>query len=134
MNHSLPDELLSGRRPAVAVLCATRVDTGRWFIRSRVRVAVTDEELILFAPGPEPYVQRIRFADLGESLYNHVTGSLVLAPARDVRVRSLRMPPVEARQILTRIVDQASGLPDRAGGTPAPRSSALLNSEDPGHA
>jgi len=37
--------------------------------------------------------QELAAGDLRQSLYNHVTGEFLLAPAGAARVRRLRMPP-----------------------------------------
>jgi len=45
-------------------------------------------------------VERVPFAELGESFYNHVTGEVALVPAEGARVRKLRMSPVDGRALL----------------------------------
>jgi hypothetical protein len=100
----------------------TRVDTGGWLWKSRLvaccaasgspgergqgasgssrKAGRQDGELVLFAAGKRPFVERVPFAQLGESFYNHVTGEVALAPAEGARVRKLRMSPVDGRALL----------------------------------
>ncbi len=97
----------------------TRVDTGGWLWKSRLvaccadlgelsraasgssgKAGRRDGELVLFAAGKRPFVERVPLAELGESFYNHVTGEVALAPAEGARVRTLRMSPVDGRALL----------------------------------
>ncbi len=55
---------------------------------------------------PRVYYQVAPFTDLTESTYNHVTGQLVLAPDRRLRVAKLRVEPLEAYQVLAQIYRQ----------------------------
>ena len=89
----------------------TRTDTGLWFRSARVWAFCLRDRLALVAAGKRPYVETLAFADLRQSLYNHVMGELVLAPAGGARVRRLRIPPLEARKLLERI--GAGGAPRR---------------------
>jgi hypothetical protein len=91
---------------AFAVTTGTRVDVGRWFRRERVRVRVLEDQVLLLAPGTRPYVQSVPFGALRESRYNHVTGEVVLAPAEDVKVGTLRMSPLDASRFLALLKQQ----------------------------
>ena len=86
-----------------AVKSRGRTDTGGWLGRRRVWVFALAEELLLVATGKSPYVERTRFADLRGSVYNAVTGELVLAPAPRLRVRRLRMVPLDGYQTLAQV-------------------------------
>lgn len=81
----------------------TRVDAGGWGLNPRLRVTVLDKELVLYAAGKRPFIERLSFQVLGESHYNHVTGELLLAPGGDARVRRLRLPPIEGQELLDQI-------------------------------
>jgi len=115
---------LLGHADAFVILpTGTRVDVGSWLGASRVCAAALAEHLLLFAleknplipllrrvgllaqPGLRagPFVQRIPFSDLRRSTYNHVTGKLVLAPAGRARVRTLKLAPLDAYQLLAQI-------------------------------
>jgi len=87
----------------LVVRTRTAIDVGGWLGRRRIRAVALADGLVLMAPGRRPYGERIAFADLGESLYNHVTGEVVLAPAPDARVRRLRLSPLEGYQLLAQI-------------------------------
>lgn len=112
-------ELGPGERPRLALVTRTRVDVGFWLRNVRVRVAAAPSGLVLVAPGRRPYVERVPFAALGGTLYNHVTGEVVLAPGPGgepgrsacglgwpgVRAERLRLAPVEGYALLAEIRD-----------------------------
>ena len=103
-----------------------RIDTGSWFRHARIWMWVLQDELLLIAAGwggPNPYVQRVRFSELTESVYNHVTDELVLAPAMDVPIKALGMSPTSGYQVLAQIyanADQPARAVRGAGHPPAP--------------
>ena len=81
----------------------TKIDVGAWFFKRRVWTCLTDREMLLFAAGKRPYLERIPLEQLGQSEYNHVTGQLVLAPVQSQRVGGLKLPPLAALQVLSHI-------------------------------
>lgn len=83
-----------------SVLTRTRVDVGSWICKTRVRVSVLEGHLLLVAPGKRAYVENVPFDAIRESLYNHVTGEVVLGPAEGVKVTRLRMSPLDAARLL----------------------------------
>jgi len=93
-------KLSAGANVTFAAPTRTKVDVGHWRGNARVRAAFVDRELLLFAAGKRPFIEWVPRAELHESIYNHVTGELVLAPAERARLKSLRLPPVEGRQLL----------------------------------
>lgn len=90
----------------------TKVDVGYWLGKRRVWACLLEQELLLFARGRRPYVERIPLAVLRESRYNHVTGELVLAPFETVAVKALKVTPLAALEILAYIYrgDEQDGL------------------------
>lgn len=84
----------------LVVRTKTRVDVGSWLGMRRVTAGCLDSSLVLWACGPRPYREYLAFSRLRNSLYNHVTGQLVLAPAEGLRVRGLSMPPDDAVRIM----------------------------------
>jgi len=82
---------------------ATKVDVGYWLGKRRVWACLLEKDLLLFAQGRRPYVERIPLAELRESRYNHVTGQLVLAPIEAAAVKALKVPPLAALEILAYI-------------------------------
>ncbi|MEI8351310.1 MAG: hypothetical protein WCG36_03255 [bacterium] len=82
----------------------TRAEVGLWLIERRVWVVVTSTEVVLLAAGRRPLAQGIAFPHLHASLYNPVTGELVLAPDRGFRVGRVKLPPLESNQVLAQIV------------------------------
>ena len=100
---------LVARFPAAAALpvrwhleTATRLDTGSWLRRSAVHAAVIGDRLVAVAPGPRPVVRHWPLAAVGNAVYNHVTGELVLPPGRDRREPAfpLALDPLVARSLL----------------------------------
>lgn len=86
-----------------AVRTESRIDVGAWLSDARVWAAAQPGALLLFAAGKRPYAETIPFADLHESLYNHITGELILAPAPNARVTRLKLLPVDALQLLAQM-------------------------------
>lgn len=106
------DELCGSDRVRVLLLSESMADVGRWLIRGRVWVCATDTELVAFAAGWRPLMQRIPYRHIQESLYNMITGELVLAPNYQFAVNRIRLSPLEAYQMLAQIY--AAG---RTGGS-----------------
>jgi hypothetical protein len=96
-------DLLGDRDLYLALPSRTAVDVGSWLGRRRVAVYALGDGLVLAAWGPRPYVERVPYEALRESLYNHVTGELVLGPAPETCVRRLRMSPLDGYQVLAQI-------------------------------
>jgi hypothetical protein len=100
--------LLDQARQEAAVLLlrrtGTRVDTGLWFRQARLWLACLPDRLVLFAFGPRPFCETLPLANCGGSLYNHVTGELVLAEAGAmVARRTVRLPPEDGHLVLAQI-------------------------------
>ena len=97
------EELSTGDAVLLLLLSEAMVDVGRWFWRSRLWLYATPTELVAFAAGRHAFVQRIPFKHIQESLYNHVTGELVLAPDRKFARAQIALSPAEAYQFLAQI-------------------------------
>jgi hypothetical protein len=109
--RELAVERLEGRRALRVVRTQTRVDVGGWLGRRRVWLVVHADGLLLVAtgrPAPRPLAQNAAFDDLQETVYNHVTASLVLAPAKDLAVRSLKMDPAVGAELLETITGRSA--------------------------
>ena len=81
----------------------TKVDVGSWFLKQPLWVCLLEREMLLFAAGSKPFMERIPLENLHQSQYNHVTGEVVLAPADSARVKGVRMSPLEAVEVLSHI-------------------------------
>jgi len=82
----------------------TRVDTGLWFRQARLWLACLEDRLLLFAYGPRPHGETLPLAACDGSLYNHLTGELVLAEAGAMTPRrTVRLAPADAHFVLTQI-------------------------------
>lgn len=85
------------------VCSATRADVGHWLGRGVVWAVALERELLLFAAGKRPLIERIPFGQIHRSMYNHVTGELVLAPSHNLRIERLALPPAAGYQMLAQI-------------------------------
>ena len=101
--RSLLDEIRGTESVIMLLKSDTLVDTGGWFRRSEVWVCALPRELALFAAGRKPFLQKTPYASLRASIYNHVTVEVVLAPARGLKQRTLKVPPLEGYQLLAQI-------------------------------
>ena len=79
---------------------ATRIDTGRWWLRSRVWVCIAGDQLVVLAVARRHYVERIAIADCSDSHYNHATGELVIAPDESLHLNRFKLSPKDALRIL----------------------------------
>ncbi|MCH7725045.1 MAG: hypothetical protein IH991_00990 [Planctomycetes bacterium] len=93
----------SGDGVYFCVKTQTKVDVGRWMRKSRVWAIGLTDHLALVARGRDGLAERIPYEQLRESVYNHVTGTLVLAPHELPTVKSLKLNPVDAHQLLAQI-------------------------------
>ena len=89
-----------GAEPKLVVRSNTRVDTGRWWRRSRLWVCVTDSSVVLLAAARRCYVQRVPIADCKGSYYCHTTGQLVIEAGEDLQFSRIAMSPVTALRVL----------------------------------
>lgn len=95
---------ICGAAPVLILLKTdSTTDTGNWLRPGRVWAAATAEDLVLLASGRKPFFQKAPFTYLRESLYNHVTGELVLAPNRGWKLDRVAMPPLDGYQLLAQI-------------------------------
>ncbi len=101
--QALLEEIRQGRDLFFLARTGTRVDVGHWFSRGALWAAAAADQLLLFAHGRRPFLETIPFSFLGQSLYNHVTGEVVLAPALEARTQGVRLPPVEGYQLLAQV-------------------------------
>ncbi len=91
----------SGDALRVVKTCS-RIDTGLWRGPARVWAVCLRRSLLLLASGRRPYVEDVPFAELRESLYNHVTGELDLAPAEPTAA-TLKVAPADGYRMLAQI-------------------------------
>jgi hypothetical protein len=101
-------EILSDTDVLYLVKSRSRIDVGSWIRDRRIRVAATPTHLLLFSGGKRPLAERLAYSELYDSVYNHVTGALILAPHIDSRFCTLRISPVDGYQLLAQIYNQDS--------------------------
>lgn len=98
------ETIANGGLPAHIVRTGTRVDAGYWFWNPRACLAIVGNELLAFAPGPRPFVERHPLGSLAGSVYNHVTGELLLVQATSgSRLRRIRLRPMDGNSLLTEL-------------------------------
>jgi len=105
--RELLEEIACGDPVYVVCRTDTHLDTGAWLSKGKVCAATTEDSLLLFASGKRSYMENVPFDRLRRSLYNHVTGELVLAPARSTKVQQLKLAPLDAYQVLAQIYQDA---------------------------
>jgi hypothetical protein len=108
-------EVCGGEGVLAVLQSTTRTGVGLWLIERRVWVVVTRSEVILLAAGRRPLAQRVAFPHLYASLYNAVTGELVLAPDRGYRVGRIQLSPSEGNQVLAQIYGALAPQNERRG-------------------
>lgn len=97
------EQLNDDDRVYYGVCSATRADVGHWLGRGVVWSLALEFDLMLFAAGKRPLVERIPYGQIRRSMYNHVTGELVLAPSHNLRIERLALPPAAGYQLLAQI-------------------------------
>ncbi|MBN2301854.1 MAG: hypothetical protein JXN60_04995, partial [Lentisphaerae bacterium] len=85
------------------VKTATSTDVGSWISKRKIWACCLAEELLLIAGGQKPFIEKTAFRQLTDSMYNHVTANLMLAPAEQLTVKRLKMSPHDAAQVLAQI-------------------------------
>jgi hypothetical protein len=108
---------------SVNLLSATRVDVGLWWRWRPVRVLACPDALVLLADGPRPFVQTAAYSELATSFYSHRSAELVLVPAPPLLVRSLKLPPARAWELL-RIIHARCGTMNHRTGSASESLSA----------
>ncbi len=105
--QTLPSRLREVAERALAgqmldiVRTQTRLDLGGWLLSSRVWLVMGEDRLLILAQGRKLHRVTLERSDLQESLYNHVTSSLILAPAEAAGTeQSLRMSYDAAQRVL----------------------------------
>lgn len=101
----LLSEQLGDDEVAWLVRTRTKVDVGLWFRKRKVWCCLAARRLVLFACGKFPVTCSIPVGELKKTRYNHITGELILSPAENAGVRCLRMPPLDAFELLSQIRD-----------------------------
>lgn len=111
-------DIFNGMKPAEQQICKaaaenhdvflvlstrSKVDTGRWFRGSRIWVLAMANEIVLFAAGKRPFLAKIGFTHLQESLYNHVTGAVIFAPVKGLAITTITVSPANGYQLLAQI-------------------------------
>lgn len=100
LESALLKELTGGAEPKLLLRTRTRIDAGRWWRRTPVWLAISGNDLILFAVARRRYSERVALADCHASYYAHATGELVIDPVETLRIKHLSLSPREALDVL----------------------------------
>jgi hypothetical protein len=107
---ALREMLEQGRRVYLHQRTSTWVDIGGWLGPRPLHVFAMDDGVFLVArgfafdfEGDRPVQSHLPYSELRGSLYNHVTGRLILSPAAGARVTALKLHPLRAYQLLAQI-------------------------------
>jgi len=101
--RALLDEELGNQKPLLTLRTGTRVDTGRWWWRTRLWLCLTEQDILLLAASNRRYIQRLPLSDCKASDYCHTTGVLKLEPHETWRFTTVALPPADAVQVLHQI-------------------------------
>ena len=101
--QSLLDAELGSQKPLLTLRTNTRVDTGKWWRKTRLWLCVTEQDILLFAASNRRYIQRQPLTDCKASSYCHTTGMLKLEPHETWRFEAIALPPADAVQVLHHI-------------------------------
>lgn len=84
---------------------------GRWFVKGRVWICVTDNDLIVCAAGRKPFIEKVSLHDVADSFYNAITGELVFQPADVFSLKKVGIAPHDAHTVIS-----AARFKGRGGG------------------
>lgn len=101
--------LSEGKKVLCLIKTGTKVDVGLWFRRRKVWLFLTPDEIVIFTAGRWNFVERIKFDQLNETVYNHITGEIILAPYEG-EVNSLKVDPLSGYYIAEKIRGRAIGV------------------------
>lgn len=103
MEQMLLDQTLGSEQPVLVMPSNTRIDTGLWLRNTRLWLCVTGTKLAMFAGSRRQYSQAIEIGEAADTWYCHITGELVIAPARSLEFPRLKMSPTDALDVLEAI-------------------------------
>ena len=107
LEQQLLNETIGQAGVQLCLRSRTRVDTGRWWLGSRVWLCISGDELIVLAVARRRHLERIAIADCSESHYNHGTGELVVGPGESIHLNQFRMSPADALRILDFLIPKS---------------------------
>jgi hypothetical protein len=112
--RAVAEEALTDQTVFLRVRTRTWADVGGWFGPRPLDIFVTNQGLVLIAAGllefesPAPLAVSVPYSDLTGSTYNYATGRLALAPAEQSPIKSVRIAPADAQQLLAQIHDKGT--------------------------
>ena len=99
----LLDQASGGADWFMLLKTGSRVDVGEWLCNGRVWLCATASGVVLVASGRVPFVQQIPFERLRESVYNHITGEVVFAPEKTLKLKRVKLAALDGYQLLAQI-------------------------------
>lgn len=86
--------------PKLSLRTKTRVDTGRWWLKTPLWLCVMQDELILLSVSRRRYIERLPLSESSETHYSHSTGELVIEPAEKLEYNRCILSPRDALRVL----------------------------------
>jgi hypothetical protein len=107
LEKKLLQETVGKAEPRLCLKTKTKVDAGRWWMRSPLWLCVADDKLVLLAVARRCYVQVVQLSDCLASDYCHAAGELVLKPVEGVEFDHIAMSPADALKVLGEVRESA---------------------------
>ena len=99
LERELLREQVGEAQPRVAIRSSTKIEGGRWWIRTRTWICVMAEEVILMGIARRRLVERLAIKDCAGAYYNHSTGELVI-PDESLELNHFAISPSQAIRLL----------------------------------
>jgi hypothetical protein len=86
--------------PRLQLRTNTRIDTGRWWLKSPLWLCVMKDELVLLSVSRRRYFESLALSESQQTHYNHSTGELVIEPAETLQYNCCSLSPRDALRVL----------------------------------
>ncbi len=100
LEHLLLRDKVGAAEPKLRLRTKTRVDTGRWWRKTRLWLCVMEDELVLLSVSRRRYFERLPLSESKKTHYNHSTGELVIEPAESLQYNCCDLSPRDALRVL----------------------------------
>jgi hypothetical protein len=100
LEHLLLRDKVGAAEPKLQLRTKTRIDTGRWWRKTRLWICVMEDELVLLSVSRRRYFERLPLSESHQTHYNHSTGELVIEPAESLQYNCCALSPRDALRVL----------------------------------
>lgn len=100
IEQSLLREQVGEVTPTLLIRSRTKIDTGRWWRKTRVWLCVVGDEFVTLAVARRRHAEKIAITHCPDSHYNPSSGELVIEPGENLRLNRFKVTPREAIRIL----------------------------------